>query len=30
MFDYKYPELKITWIVRSLKYDIDGWIGYDK
>lgn len=30
MFDYKYPELKLTWVARSLKYGIDGWIEYDE
>lgn len=28
-FDYHYPELKLTWLVRNLKYGIDGWIEYD-
>lgn len=31
MFDYKYPELKLTWVARSLKFgDKDGWIEYDE
>lgn len=30
MFDYKYPELKLTWVARSLKYSNTGWIDYDK
>lgn len=30
MFEFKYPELKLTWIARSLKYGKDGWIDYDK
>ena len=30
MFWCKYPDLKLTWICRSLKYgDKDGWIEYD-
>ena len=30
MFWHKYPELKLTWLSRSLKYgDADGWIEYD-
>ncbi len=28
MFDYKYPELKLTWVARSLKYSSSGWIEY--
>ena len=28
MFNYKYPELKLTWIVRNLKYG--GWVEYDE
>ncbi|EDS77347.1 conserved hypothetical protein [Clostridium botulinum C str. Eklund] len=28
LFDYKYPDLKLTWIARSLKYGKDGWIEY--
>lgn len=28
MFDYKYPELKLTWVARSLKYSSTGWIEY--
>ncbi|MCY6957940.1 DUF1064 domain-containing protein [Clostridium brassicae] len=30
MFDYKYPDLKLTWVARSLKYSETGWIEYDK
>lgn len=30
MFDYKYPELKLTWVARSLKYSSTGWIKYDE
>ncbi len=31
MMQYKYPELKLTWLSRSLKYgDTDGWIEYDE
>ncbi|QRI52295.1 DUF1064 domain-containing protein [Clostridium botulinum] len=30
MFDYKYPDLKLTWVARSLKYSSTGWIGYDE
>lgn len=30
LFDYKYPELKLTWIARSLKYGKDGWIEYEE
>lgn len=30
MFEYKYPELKLTWVARSLKYSQTGWIEYDK
>ncbi|HIG0358897.1 MAG: DUF1064 domain-containing protein [Clostridium sp.] len=30
MFDYKYPDLKLTWISRSLKYSSTGWIEYDE
>ena len=30
MMQYRYPELKLTWICRSLKFgDKDGWIEYD-
>lgn len=31
MFDYLYPNLKLTWLQKSLKYgDEDGWIEYDE
>lgn len=30
LFDAKYPDLKLTWVARSLKYGIDGWIEYDE
>lgn len=31
LFDYKYPNLKLTWISRNLKYgDQYGWIEYGK
>jgi hypothetical protein len=31
LFNWKYPDLKLTWIARSLKYgDEHGWIEYDK
>ncbi|MBD5572367.1 DUF1064 domain-containing protein [Clostridium botulinum] len=30
MFDYKYPDLKLTWVSRSLKYSSTGWIEYDE
>jgi len=30
MFDYKYPDLKLTWVARSLKYSSAGWIEYDE
>lgn len=30
MFDYKYPDLKLTWVARSLKYSSSGWIEYDE
>lgn len=30
-FDYKYPNLKLTWICRNIKYgDKHGWIEYDE
>lgn len=29
LFDYKYPELKLTWLARNLKYGTDGWIEYE-
>jgi hypothetical protein len=30
LFDYNYPELKLTWVARSLKYGQDGWIEYSE
>ena len=30
MFNYTYPDLKLTWIARSLKYSSTGWIECDK
>lgn len=30
MFDYKYPDLKLTWVSRSLKYSSTGWVKYDE
>lgn len=30
LFNYKYPNLKLTWLVRNLKYGKDGWIEYDE
>lgn len=31
MFWHKYPDLKLTWLARSLKYgDADGWMDYDE
>lgn len=30
MFDYKYPELTLKWISKSVKWGIDGWIDYDE
>ncbi|AWZ48436.1 hypothetical protein C3495_06225 [Clostridiaceae bacterium 14S0207] len=30
MFDYKYPNLNLTWIARSLKYSPTGWIEYNQ
>jgi len=29
LFNYKYPDLKLTWIARSLKFGEDGWIEYE-
>ena len=26
MFNYIYPNLKLTWVARNLKYGINGWI----
>ena len=31
MMQYRYPDLKLTWLSRSLKYgDENGWIDYDE
>lgn len=31
MFDYKYPNEKLTWIQKSIKYgDENGWIEYEE
>ena len=30
MFNYTYPNLKLTWLSRSLKYSDTGWIEYDE
>lgn len=30
MFDYKYPELTLKWISKSIKFGINGWIDYDE
>ena len=31
MMQYRYPELKLTWVCRSLKFgDKDGWIEYEE
>lgn len=30
LFEYKFPNLKLTWVARSLKYGVDGWIEYDE
>lgn len=30
LFDYKYPDIKLTWIARSLKHGVDGWIEYEQ
>ena len=31
MMQYRYPELKLTWLCRSVKLgDTDGWIEYDE
>lgn len=29
-FDYRYRDLKLTWVARSLKYSEDGWIDVDE
>jgi len=30
LFEYKYPEIKLMWVSRNLKYGTNGWIGYDE
>lgn len=30
LFEYNYPSLKLSWIVRSLKYSENGWVDYDE
>lgn len=31
LFDFRYPNVKLTWVSRSLKYgDENGWIEYDE
>lgn len=30
LFDYKYPDLKLIWVAKSLKYSVDGWIEYSE
>ncbi|XTR36656.1 DUF1064 domain-containing protein [Paraclostridium tenue] len=30
LFDYKYPDLKLTWVAKNLKYGVDGWIEYSE
>lgn len=29
-FDYRYRDLKLTWVARSLKYSESGWIDVDE
>ena len=30
LFEYKYPDIKLTWICRNLKHgNVDGWIKYE-
>ena len=29
LFEYKYPDLKLVWIAKSIKYGTDGWIKYE-
>jgi Protein of unknown function (DUF1064). len=28
LFDFFYPDIKLTWVARSLKFGVDGWIEY--
>jgi hypothetical protein len=30
LFDFYYPNIKLTWISRSIKYGENGWIEYDE
>ncbi len=30
LFDYKYPDLKLIWVAKSLKYGVDEWIEYSE
>jgi hypothetical protein len=30
LFNYKYHDLKLTWLCRSKKYSSTGWIEYDE
>lgn len=30
LFDFYYPNIKLTWISRSIKYGENGWISYDE
>ncbi|CCL75065.1 TPA: DUF1064 domain-containing protein [Clostridioides difficile] len=30
LFDYKYQDKKLIWIVKSKKYGVDGWIEYSE
>lgn len=30
LFDYKFPDIKLTWVSRSLKYSETGWIEYEE
>lgn len=29
-FDYHYPDLKLSWVVRNFKYSESGWIEYEE
>lgn len=30
LFNYNYPSLKLTWLVRNIKYGKDGWLEYEE
>ena len=31
MFDFAYPDIELTWVVRNIKWgDPDGWVDYDE